>query len=200
MLSSVTVDQAKCSAAGAAYCASLDPRPVGVCIPTDYSSQPEVANGIDDNCDGVYLDDERCDDIDSDGDGRVDEAPGSCLERHFFVPVCWVGGNQQDFTDVVERWERFMQERTLLNHCGIDTGSFGTKKIWYEAADINTIPCPPEWTTSDQVSAWSLLPALKDYYDLRDWDYVSFARSTRNCSARRTMAASTWTAQKHRPH
>src|SRR5262249_11789557 len=48
----------------------------------------EVPNGIDDDCDG-FIDDEQCDDVDNDGDGLLNEDPGSCLLQVAAVPVGW---------------------------------------------------------------------------------------------------------------
>lgn len=53
-------------------------------------SVAEVANGVDDDCDG-FVDDEQCDGVDNDDDGMIDEDLGSCLMTILFVPLCWSG-------------------------------------------------------------------------------------------------------------
>src|SRR5262249_34242413 len=53
-----------------------------------FSRPTEVPNGVDDDCDG-FIDDEQCDNVDNDGDGLLNEDPGSCLLQVAAVPVGW---------------------------------------------------------------------------------------------------------------
>lgn len=158
-------------AAGEVYCNGQGDRS---CQPVDHSAEPELPDGIDNNCDGVWPNDERCDGIDSDGDGHVDEGTGACLERHLFVPVCWTGGDQADFNGVVDRAERFFQEHTLLNQCGVDRDPAFPPKILYNAAPIGTVTCPASAAFSTDIDPSALLPEVKTHFNLQDWDYVTF--------------------------
>ena len=72
----------------------------GECVPdVPTGADPEIANGIDDDCDG-FIDDEQCDGVDNDGDGLIDEDKGSCLLRFIFVPMCF-DGTDAEFQDQV---------------------------------------------------------------------------------------------------
>lgn len=69
-------------------------------------SVPELPNGRDDDCD-YYVDDEQCDGVDNDNDGRVDEDPGSCLLKIMFVPLSFAG-SQADFEAAAQaQWDLF---------------------------------------------------------------------------------------------
>src|SRR5690606_34514077 len=87
----------------------------GACIP-DNSMNPELPNGIDDNCDGDGLGDEFCNGLDDDGDGRIDEDAGSCLMRILLVPLCW-SGDDADFEAAVADQQATFIDALGLNSC-----------------------------------------------------------------------------------
>ncbi|MCP4674712.1 MAG: hypothetical protein GY854_04195, partial [Deltaproteobacteria bacterium] len=156
--------------AGEAYCAdSAD----STCIVFDKSGAIEKANGIDDNCDGVWIGDERCNGIDDDGDGLVDEDPGSCLHRFVFVPVCWKRDNCWDnalntLEQQAQKYIDFFESKSLLTSCGQDSaGDFPwPQKVWYE------IISPEDFGYPDNPAE-----RLNDMGILRDSDTVVYIYS-----------------------
>jgi hypothetical protein len=139
--------------------------PDAACVPYAKDDATEVANGIDDNCDGATLADEICDGVDNDGDGLVDEDLGSCLVRALFVPVCWQK-TQEDLEAAVSRWQTFLEAKAGVTSCG--TGALEGRKFWTETASPGLIGCGNQ-TSNER------LKVLKDAgVPLQNFDIVAF--------------------------
>jgi hypothetical protein len=150
---------------------------LGVCKPYT-TTEPEIAgNGIDDNCDGVFPGEDICNGKDDDGDNRPDNTPGSCAERHLFVPYCWNANGltqaqqQASLQVAVDRWEQYFAAKSGIRDCTDRT------PIWYEAAsigylDTSTWDCanPPD----DFIARMLDWVRTHGSYDLLDWDVVAF--------------------------
>jgi hypothetical protein len=143
---------------------------VGVCVPHDLSSEPEELNGLDDNCDGIWLDDEQCNGIDDDNDGQVDEDQGSCSLRILMVPFCWTG-SQAEFEAKATEQQDFLLQATGLNGCDY--------RYYFEIVNksVLNISCPFSPTGQDidaQPSLYSILNEVRDsgLYNTADFDVI----------------------------
>ncbi len=117
-----------------------------ICVPNDQSGNVEVANGIDDNCDGVGLEDEFCDGIDNDGDGRVDEDAGSCALKFLAVPLCW-SGTDAEFQAAVDT-----QMDTFITAAGLADCS-DAYRIDPIMPSVANVPCPGLTASLDDIEA-----------------------------------------------
>jgi len=149
-------------AAGHAYCDGHFTE--NVCTSLDHSSVPEVANGSDDNCDGVGLGDEFCDGIDNDGDGRVDEDAGSCKLRFLAVPVCWAG-TDADFETTVG-----IQEAAFLEASGLDSCQLSNVHFQRVLPSQLNVACTGTGSPSLQNIEAAVENAALPGIDLRDFD------------------------------
>lgn len=103
-------------------------------------TEPELPNGIDDNCDGIGLGDEFCDGIDNDGDGMVDEDAGSCLLRFAFAPVCF-SGSDEEFTSMALSSLDFFNASLGLQQCSDNIGRRIILPSEVQSA-LGSVPCP----------------------------------------------------------
>jgi outer membrane protein assembly factor BamB len=159
-------------------CAGFFPnQPFGQCLPVVDSSAVEIANGIDDNCDGQVIGDELCNGIDDDADGLVDEDPGSCLQRMLFVPYCW-NSDEAGAQAAVERWVNFLEDRSMIDSCGWqsplspEVGDI-PRRIWVDVQSPSTLGCP------DNTHNTSLTRLIQEAgVDLRNYDILAFFKSS----------------------
>jgi hypothetical protein len=154
----ITCGQGECQRTATATC--VNGHPVGACTP-GAPGKEGVHDGKDNDCDGV-IDNEVCDGIDNDGNGKFDDAPGSCVHRHLFIPVCW-NGTQDDFNEAVDRWSGFFKQSGLLSSC--------SEKFWFQAAPVDLLGCP-----AANADLAGLLKANTGEFALTNWDTVSVVR------------------------
>ncbi|MCP4679986.1 MAG: hypothetical protein GY854_31740 [Deltaproteobacteria bacterium] len=183
----------------------------GNCVPYEQvSGNPEEPNGIDDNCDGVYMADESCNGIDDDNDGQIDEDEGACLQRVLFVPRCWNDNGQTEeeqraeLTAAVDRWKRYFVEKSNLSSCALN--DHRQEKIWFEAATMDAIDvaeyidgkpdCPVRrdlcqketdngTVTTKEVATVAALRGIYETgkYDPANWDIIAFVTNPASASS-----------------